>query len=139
MEQEVNRHCFRLQRYPQPKDVLEAALAKIQPDGSVLVYDKKYDERYRFNPNRPVDLTELPTEAYQHRQLKVAQAIEAGCSNIALARRPQEADYFLAVLANYLTAFRHDPAFLERATSMVTVDERGFLYPPRLPLVPPTE
>lgn len=129
-----------------PADVAQAALAEIQSDGSVFWgYDEDDDQRAPvfFPPEEPIVLDELGPGSYSSRLFGVARAINGAVVHIerdgagvdAAAMVQQD----IRLLARYLGPYRHDPAFIQFAASLSTIDEHGALCGPTLPPGDPRE
>ncbi|MBK9714146.1 MAG: hypothetical protein IPO81_23005 [Kouleothrix sp.] len=106
------------------------ALRKIQADGTVLQYvapDPKNDEPggwYTNQPNRPINLARLADDQFGERLLSLASQIFWAAYHAGDDSRPEETDLRITSLAQVLTGYRHDPAFIEMATSLVTFDAK---------------
>jgi hypothetical protein len=131
-------------RYPPPAQVAWAALAEIQPDGSVFWgEDEETGEPVYHQPEEPVDLEALAPDNYAHTLYEVARAISHTVQDIAsAATKPDSAEKVrsdIEQLAHHLSGYRHDPAFIEHAASLTWFDERGLMHNPKLPQESPWE
>ena len=68
--------------YPQPQSVVEAAMAKIEPDGSVMFFDEEASEWYKSEPIEPIDISEMPDDVYRSHLIQVARMIAGDVMNI---------------------------------------------------------
>lgn len=129
-------HEYRLEHprgeFPPPLQVLNAAITKIQEDGTVLIFDDELNEYVVLEPYEPVDLEALPTDTYAEKLLWTARSVHRAVKQIA--GKPEETEQELERLALALTPYRHEPHFLREAASMVKIDEDGLLHFPRLSL-----
>lgn len=120
--------------FPQPSEVVQAALAEIQPDGTVTDYDEETESSFLIKPNEPIPLDRLPPDNYARELYRLSKTITGVVSNTGhFDSEPQSVEGLVKGLAKCLTAYRHDPAFIEYATSLVQVSEDGLLYHPTLP------
>ena len=65
--------------YPAPDAVVQAALAALRPDGSVII-DTDTDEPFVRMPNETVDLDTLGVDSYRARLAAVARVINGAVS-----------------------------------------------------------
>jgi hypothetical protein len=130
MEQEHQLGKHRRGESPPPLQIVDAALARIQPDGSVIAYDDEYKETVIFGAYESVPLDKLPPDVYASHLLELADTIYGAVLHIA--NWPDSADNEAKTLAIYLTQYRHAPGFIRHAASLTKVDKGG-LRPPYLP------
>lgn len=116
---------------PSPGEVIAAAFSELQRDYSVLEHDDETGEYIRIKPYEPKPLDTLPADSFSVELLNFSRAIEGVIGRISM--NPETAEFEIQGLAHRLTAFRNNPAFIEYATSLVKVDEKGFLIAPQLP------
>lgn len=116
--------------YPAPDAVVQAALATLRPDGSVII-DTDTDEPFVRMPNETVDLDILGVDSYRARLAAVARVINGAVSQAGAS--PAFIDSTIQGLATYLSAYRHDLAFIDYAASLSTIDQHGALCGPTLP------
>jgi hypothetical protein len=98
--------------------VLEDALNRIEPDGTVRVYDYIYDEWGTDEPWEPVNLQKLTECQYNNELYHVARNIAVRCRD--RGKNPPAEEHEMGILASFLTAYRHDPQFLDQAISLIT-------------------
>jgi hypothetical protein len=72
-------------KFPPPVQILEAALAKIQKDGSVMLRDEPEGQKVVCRPDAPVSLNSLAEIDYNQHLLRVAYAIYGRVINISLS------------------------------------------------------
>lgn len=111
---------------PPPAEVVAAALAEIQPDGRVLEYDDETEEWTTIEPAAPKPLEHLPADQYYDELFNLRRTIAD--TIMGIADEPEQSTRRLMQLARRLTAYRHDPAFIDYATSLLTLDEHGYLH-----------
>ena len=109
-----------------PGEVVAAALTAIQPDGTVRAYDADTDEWTAIAPAAPKPLDCLPADQYYDELFNLRRTIAE--TILGIVDHPEQTDRQITQLAHHLTAYRHDPAFIEYTTSFLTVDERGVLH-----------
>jgi hypothetical protein len=131
MEHEQQLGNYRSGEYPSPVTVAAMALGMMQPDGSVAVLDEENNEMVIYQPCEEIPLDALPADVYASHLFYVARTITGTVLHIASC--PERAEGWLRNLAHYLSAYRHDPAFVRHAASLITIDDRGFLHYPHLP------
>jgi len=128
--------------YPDPIEVLEAALTRIEENGSVMFFDAEENEWYAREPHEPVPVDELPPDVYSTHLIRMARNISYTCNQIGAHRignRFIDLDWELRSLAHSLTAYRHNRSFLERAAQLRRLDQSGFWVAPQLPRKPAWE
>lgn len=100
---------------PNPQALLDLALARIETDGSVL-FDADQPEPYKQSPLEPAPTRRFDDTAWAYKALAIATTLFQDM------RATANPEYTLSSLARYLTAFRHDPALLQAAVSLIVVD-----------------
>lgn len=131
MKKEMHDVIYRKGEFSDPYHVLKAALAKIEPDGTVNVYDDELGNTFSWEPPESVDVEVLPKEVYDLHLIQVSRTIFG--TVLHLSRLPKFADKWLESLAIYLSSYRHNHEFLQKATSLGNIDEKGFMHEPHLP------
>ena len=124
MEKEPRTGENRQVEYPSPHQILEEALARIESDGTVLAFDEDYQEPFALPPHQPIPLDSLPYNAYQLHLLYTAGFIAGTCLNkIAYPGHQWPIDS----LAHHLTAYYHDPGFLQEAVNVVKASQEALV------------
>lgn len=130
--------------FPPPHDVVEAALTKLLPDGSVI-HRRSKAKTFITEPPEPIDVERFAEDVYEQEVVNLANAIYRTVLGIRLY--PKDGEAALEVLADYLGRFKHVPRFINDATSRVKITEDGSLIKPLIQQpgieekkwVPPTE
>lgn len=117
--------------FPQPSQVLEAAIQKIEPDGSVRYFDEDTGEWHQHKSLDRLKLTILFSGEYNKHMLQVARTIYGYVIEISLSPIEQRERY-LEDLASYLSNYQLEPQFLEEAVSLVEITDSGALIEPYL-------
>lgn len=131
MENEMHGLIYKRGEFPNPFHVLIAALAKIEPDGTVTDSDDKGGNMLSGVPQELIDVEILPKRVYDLHLIQVSRTIFGTVSHIA--RWPKNADRWLECLAIYISSYRHNKEFLQKATSLGHIDVNGFMHEPKLP------
>lgn len=130
--------------YPSPMSAVEAALAHIESDGSIIEtgLEEETNQPYqvRIKPYDPVPLDQLPQDIWCRELLQVATVIKKTCFRIGQDSDTEPSpdkltriESRLKLTAHFLTAYRHDREFLHKAASLVKISESGVFYSPELP------
>lgn len=106
-----------------PQTLLDAALARIEPDGSVL-FDRDTPEQFRQSSHPPAPSDRWDDTVWAYKALEIATVL------YQRLRPSPNPDYALSSFARYLTAFRHDPGLLAAAVSLIEIKD-GHPSPPQ--------
>ena len=139
MEKEQQLGKYQKGVFPSPASVTEDALAKLQPDGSVIAnyFDDECPEPIVFEPREPVPLDRQSPDIYAQHLIHVAITIYGTVLHIA--SWSDEAEGNIELLAVSLSPYRRNLSFIRYAASLVKVDDNGALYYPQLPKGTPWE
>jgi hypothetical protein len=129
MERESPKYAFRKGEFPSPSVVLEAALDRIAPDGSVQIFDEEENSTFCWENVETIDLSKFPSFVYDLHLLQVSRSIYGTVLHIS--RWPKNTDRWVESLAIYLATYRHNPNLFQQAIELGKVDKNGFLIEPR--------
>lgn len=109
-----------------PSDILRGALSHIQSDG-VPIYDETEQTWHTWHAHVPVQVDQLPQDLYVASLIKTSRVVAGSVQRIVSAPDLWTAERELRRLGLFLTAYQHAPNYLERATDLIKMDERGDL------------
>ncbi len=126
MEHELKRYPFQEHgwHFVPPQELVAAALTEIREDGSVVAYDEVEGKWYCKLPKEPVDLQQCSEHEFA-RHLKFAIDLLEG-TMFGLADAPEDSHSWVTHCANWLSAYRDFPEFLDYVANLIRVDEDGW-------------